>query len=291
MQPSEYDGPHLPSSQAVLDSIPISMHIFGLDGTLLAINRASEQLWGIPRSAAVGNYNLFHDPQATSQGIAEMFVRVAQGETVQLPPTLVDIDAMGFHQSDARQIWLAASYIPILDAAGAAVSVLAVHRDVTEQVARQQEIDAAQQEISRQREELETQRTTIQVLSTPVLQVWEGILTVPIVGTVDEHRATRITEALLEAIVQTQSDSVILDITGVDLIDTQVAHYLVMASEACRLLGCTVVIVGIGSDVAQTIVHLGIDLSEIMTQANLQAGLLWAFERQELIVSRRQHSA
>jgi rsbT co-antagonist protein RsbR len=159
--------------------------------------------------------------------------------------------------------------------------VMALVNDVTAQMEQTQIIDAARQEIEQQRE-------TIRTLATPVAQVWEGILTVPIQGALDAERAMAMTENLLEAIVAHQAEQVILDITGVPVVDTQVANYLLTAAHACHLLGSEVALVGISSSIAQTIVHLGVDLSGIITHTNLQAGIAWALKRQGLVV---QHHA
>ena len=121
------------------------------------------------------------------------------------------------------------------------------------------------------------QQQAIQELSTPVIQVWQGILTLPIVGAIDSPRAAQITENLLERIVQTQARVVILDITGVPLVDTGVANRLLKTVRAASLLGARCLLVGIRPEIAQTVVHLGVDLSGIETCADLQSGLERAF--------------
>jgi anti-anti-sigma regulatory factor len=150
--------------------------------------------------------------------------------------------------------------------------------------AAREEVAAARAQIALKQQQVQSQQETIQALSSPVVQVWDGILTIPIVGMVDPQRATRITENVLEAIVQHQADSIIIDITGVAMVDTQVANALLLMARACRLLGSDVVLVGIGSDVAQTMIRLGIDLSHIVTRADLQSGLAWALRRHGLAV-------
>jgi anti-anti-sigma regulatory factor len=110
----------------------------------------------------------------------------------------------------------------------------------------------------------------------------------PLIGLIDAGRAARITQDLLEAIVRYRSDCVILDITGVATVDAEVASYLVSAARACRLLGSEVALVGVRIRVAQILVQLSVDLSEVITHANLQAGLAWAFERRGLRVTSRK---
>jgi rsbT co-antagonist protein RsbR len=131
---------------------------------------------------------------------------------------------------------------------------------------------------------IDQQRATISELQTPVIQVWEGILALPIVGTVDTARAQDMTETLLERIVATGSEIVLLDITGVPVVDTAVARHLLETVSAARLLGADVLIVGLSSRTAMTLVQLGIDLSHVTTRATLAKGLELAFRRLGLAV-------
>jgi rsbT co-antagonist protein RsbR len=135
------------------------------------------------------------------------------------------------------------------------------------------------------------QRATISELQTPVIQVWQGILALPIVGTVDTARAQDMTEALLERIVATGSEIVLLDITGVPVVDTAVARHLLETVSAARLLGADVLIVGLSSRTAMTLVQLGIDLSHVTTRATLAKGLELAFRRLGLTVVGQNGSA
>jgi rsbT co-antagonist protein RsbR len=135
------------------------------------------------------------------------------------------------------------------------------------------------------------QRATISELQTPVIQVWEGILALPIVGTVDTARAQDMTEALLERVVATGSEIVLLDITGVPVVDTAVARHLLETVAAARLLGADVLIVGLSSRTAMTLVQLGIDLSHVTTRATLAKGLEFAFRRLGLTVVGQTGSA
>jgi anti-anti-sigma factor len=127
-----------------------------------------------------------------------------------------------------------------------------------------------------QDEIIATQRGLIQELSTPIIPVSDEVLVVPLIGAIDTRRATQITESLLEAISRHQTQVLIIDITGVAVVDTSVVHHLLQTARAARLLGTTPVLVGIGPEVAQTIVQLGVDLSSIVTRSTLQAGLAYA---------------
>jgi rsbT co-antagonist protein RsbR len=136
--------------------------------------------------------------------------------------------------------------------------------------------------------EVAEQRRTIDELQTPVIQVWDGILALPVIGSVDTARAQTMTEALLEKIVDTASEIVILDITGVPVVDTAVAQHLLETVAAARLLGAEVLIVGLNSHMALTLVHLGVDLGNVVTRTTMAKGLQLAFERLGLEVARRK---
>ena len=106
-------------------------------------------------------------------------------------------------------------------------------------------------------------------LSTPVVQLWDGILALPIIGTLDRARTQVVMEALLQQIVETGSPIAILDITGVPTVDTLIAQHLLKTVAAARLMGAECIISGIRPQIAQTIVHLGVDLGDVVTKATL----------------------
>ena len=120
-------------------------------------------------------------------------------------------------------------------------------------------------------------RRSLMDLSTPVIKLWEGIILSPLVGTIDTARATQMTEHLLQAIVDTESRVVVLDITGVAVLDTSVARHLIKAAAAVKLLGAEVVVTGISPDTALTFTYLGIGLKRIRTCGPLRAGVAEAF--------------
>jgi len=120
------------------------------------------------------------------------------------------------------------------------------------------------------------QEARIRELSSPIIPLYNGILVLPLVGAIDSHRAGQIMESLLSGISEQQADVVIMDITGVPVVDTSVANYLLLAARAARLLGAQIILVGISAEVAQTITQLGADLSSIVTRANLQSGIEYA---------------
>jgi rsbT co-antagonist protein RsbR len=137
---------------------------------------------------------------------------------------------------------------------------------------------------------IEEQRLTITELQTPVIQVWQGILALPLVGSLDTTRAQGMTEALLEQIVQTGSEIVLQDIRGVPVVDTSVAKHLLETVAAARLLGAEVLTVGLTTRIVMTLVHLGLDLGDVTTRATMAQGLARAFQRLGLqVVPLRVH--
>jgi rsbT co-antagonist protein RsbR len=131
----------------------------------------------------------------------------------------------------------------------------------------------------RSREEtIRQQRADMMELSTPVIKVWDKILTLPIIGTLDSRRAQLMMEALLQRIVETGSTVAILDITGVRTMDTLVANHLIKTVTAARLMGARCILTGVSPAIAQTMVQLGIDLTQITTRAQMSDGVKLALE-------------
>jgi len=138
--------------------------------------------------------------------------------------------------------------------------------------------------IARQQEEL-------MELSTPVVKLWEGILALPIIGTLDSARTQVVMESLLQAVVQTNSRVAIIDITGVPTVDTLVAQHLLKTITAARLMGADCIISGVRPQIAQTIVHLGIDLAGVITKAKLSDAFALALQRTGQVVTRMNGDA
>ncbi len=128
-------------------------------------------------------------------------------------------------------------------------------------------------------------------ISTPVVQIWDGILAMPLIGTLDSSRTMVVMESLLQAIVDTGSSIAILDISGVPTVDSMVAQHLIKTVNATRLMGAECIISGIRPEIAQTIVHLGIDLSHVTTKATLASALKQAFMALRIEVRRSPSAA
>jgi rsbT co-antagonist protein RsbR len=128
------------------------------------------------------------------------------------------------------------------------------------------------------REALAERAKEILDVSTPVLQVWEGVVVAPFIGTLDTQRAQQFMERLLDKIVQTNSAVALLDVTGVPAIDTRTAQHLIETITSVRLLGAQAILTGVRPAIAQTLAHLGINLADVVTRSSLAAGLRVALD-------------
>ena len=139
----------------------------------------------------------------------------------------------------------------------------------------------------RSREEvIARQQQELLELSTPVVKLWDGVLAVPMIGTLDSSRTQLVMESLLQRIVDTGSELAIIDITGVPTVDTLVAQHLLKTVTAIRLMGADCIISGVRPQIAQTIVHLGIDLTGITTKASLADALALALKKAGYVITR-----
>ncbi|MBA3773069.1 MAG: STAS domain-containing protein [Ramlibacter sp.] len=138
---------------------------------------------------------------------------------------------------------------------------------------------------------IERQQQELLDLSTPVIKLWDGIVAVPLIGTLDSERTQVVMENLLEGIVQNEATIAIIDITGVPTVDTLVAQHLLKTVAAARLMGAECIISGIRPQIAQTIVHLGVDLGGVATKSSLADALRLALARCELSITTRSRPA
>jgi len=144
------------------------------------------------------------------------------------------------------------------------ISTLAEHREETLNY---------QREIEGQIETIEKQRAAIRELSTPIIEIWPGVLCAPIVGVLDSGRAAEMTSALLSSVVTTKASLAIIDITGIEAMDTQATDHFLRMARAVKLLGSQCALSGIHPNVARTIVHMGIDLAGVESHRTLREAL------------------
>jgi rsbT co-antagonist protein RsbR len=162
--------------------------------------------------------------------------------------------------------------MPLRDDRGEIVSVVGATLNISEN-------KRIEKELLAKIEIIEKQQTVIRDLGIPIIEVWDRVLTVPLMGIVDSTRAATVMDQLLAKVVQNGSRYAILDLTGVETVDTKTASHILEVIRAIRLLGAEGVITGIRPSVAQAMVALGVDLSSIVTLANLRQGLKLCMQR------------
>ncbi|NTU83896.1 MAG: PAS domain S-box protein [Chloroflexales bacterium] len=244
----------------ILESMLDALVVTDQRGAITTVNRAAAQLFGYAREDLLGRpiAALFTHAEAiervldllrsgTESAIAETICRTGDGRTF---PASVSASAMQ-----------RSSYEP----QGSVCTI----RDLTE---RRQAEEALRRSIA-QEETIRAQDLALLELSTPLIPISDHVVVMPLIGSIDTRRAQLMIETLLQGISSTGARIAILDITGVPLVDTQVANTFIHAAQAVQLLGAKVMLTGIRPEVAQTLIGLGIDLSSIMTCSTLQSGI------------------
>jgi methyl-accepting chemotaxis protein len=241
LQLAEYDGKMcaINRAQAVIE--------FELDGTVITANENFLDIFGYTLDDVVGKHHrMFCDEgYAESPDYADFWRRLGRGE--------YEADEFKRISKNGAEIWLQASYNPIMDMEGRPRKVVKFASDITQEV----------------------QKRSLAMLemSTPVTKIWDGVLFAPIVGIVDSKRSLDIMNKALSSIADTRASTLLLDIGGVAVVDTAVANHLIKIAKAAVLMGCKTIISGISPAIAQTIAELGIDLGSIQTTSTIESAL------------------
>ncbi len=220
---------------------------FDLDGTIRDANDNFLRLFGYSREEILGKHHrIFCElGYAESSEYANFWQRLARGE-------FESGEFKRLHK-DGSEVWLQASYNPILDIDGRPRKVVKFASDITDEV--------------------QKRSFALLEMSTPVTKIWDGVLFAPIVGIVDSSRSVDIMNKALSSIAETRADTLLLDIGGVAVVDTAVANHLIKIAKAAVLMGCRTIISGISPAIAQTITELGIELGSIQTTSTIESAL------------------
>jgi methyl-accepting chemotaxis protein len=220
---------------------------FDLKGQILNANENFLAIFGYRLDEIVGQHHrIFCEASYTdSAAYKEFWQRLGEGE--------FDCGEFKRLAKDGHEIWLQASYNPIFDAASRPVKVVKFASDITE--------------------EIQKRSLALLEMATPVTKIWDGVLFAPIVGIIDSKRAIDIMEKTLSSIAQNRASTLVVDISGVAIVDTAVANHLIKITKAAVLMGCQSMISGISPAIAQTITELGIDLGSVRTTSTIEAAL------------------
>ena len=251
---------------AVLENSPSIIYVKDTQGRYILVNRRAEQLLGRSRAEVLGRTDAeLFTPEAASEVSERDRLILSQGEPQ-------DFEEQRRDDTGAVRDFLTTKF-PLTDASGAVTGVCGIATEITERKRAAEERTALQLQV------IEAQRAALRELSTPLIPLAEGVLAMPLIGTIDAARAEQILQTLLDGVSEQRARVAILDITGVKIVDAQVASALINAAHAVRLLGAHVILTGIRAEVAQALVHLGADLSDLTTRSTLQSGIAYALKR------------
>jgi PAS domain S-box-containing protein len=239
-------------------------------GHVASWNAGAERFKGYGAEEIIGQHlSCFYPAEAVQRGLPEQELNAAAKDG--------RFEDEGWRmRKDGKQFWANVIISALRDKDGTLRGFSKVTRDLTER--------------KQAEEQIQQQSKEIMELSTPVMQVWQGVVVAPLIGSLDSNRTQQFMERLLGRIVETNSPVALVDIMGVPTIDTQTAQHLIETISAVRLLGAQVVLTGVRPAIAQTLVHLGIDLTGIMTRSSLSAGLQVALDILNLKVVNKRDS-
>ncbi len=228
-------------------------------------------MYGFSEEQAIGRSIRIVVPPDREDEIPQILDKIRRGE-------LVDHYETMRMSKDGRQFHVSLTVSPIRNQAGKIVGASTIARDISQRV---------------QVEEAMARQRLVQAIlevSIPVMQVWEGVLCAPLIGTLDSQRTQQLMERLLERIAETGASVALIDVTGVPSVDTQTARHIIETATAVKLLGGQIILTGIRPVIAQTLVHLGVDLSEIVTRSSLATGFRAALEMLDLEMVNKKES-
>jgi rsbT co-antagonist protein RsbR len=246
--------------QTVIEHAPSGIALADATGKLSYVNRALCEMLQYKDMQGMMIFDAF--PPEDQAQIVTVAQEVARGPWQ---------GVLTYLRADGSRFPGRISAFPIYDKDNQLQLLAALTTDITDIKKSEAERAALAQQV------IDAQRDALRELSTPLIPITDEVVIMPLIGTLDSQRAQQVMETLLEGVARHQARLVILDITGVQVVDTQVAQAFIQAAQAVKLLGAEVMLTGIQPQIAQTLVSLGVDLSDIQTRGSLQAGIMAAF--------------
>lgn len=238
------------------------------DQNVILVNPAFLKIVGLPTDTKLGEFTVADGhPQWAYDKV------VNEGIPVAIEKGVWESETALLDQQTGEEIPVSQVIISHRKEDGTLDFLSTIVRDLREQKQAEEERTALQEQV------IAAQRDALREISTPLIPLTREILLMPLIGAMDTQRAQQMVEVLLEGVASYQADMAIVDITGIQVVDTQVANALMQAAKAVRLLGANIVLTGIGPTMAQTLIHLGTDLSIIVTRGTLQSGIEYAFSQ------------
>lgn len=258
----------------ILDHVPSIVFVKRVDDLQYVYwNKACAESTGVPRERVIGNCDRDIWPENSTEDHND-----ADRQAIEAGVP-VEIQEHRVRRANGEVLVYHTLKVLIRDDDGRPLYLLGVSQDISERRQTEEQLEKSRDELQDTRLQL---LETIREISTPVLPIHDGVLVVPLVGHLDSQRSAQFTESLLASIQRFRAQTVILDITGVQMVDTAVANHLIQSTRAASLLGAECVLVGIAPQIARTMVQIGVELGSIITRRDLQAGVSYALEQQRL---------
>ncbi|MDW8405440.1 PAS domain S-box protein [Chloroflexus sp.] len=251
--------------KAIIDNAPDGIIVADTNQVITYANAAMTTMLGYPSLVGLLASAIVPPQTLTLQRMPELMQIALTGGKAN-----VQVDYL---RRDGTILTVNAAGLAIFNDSGQLIGFATINRDISEQLRLEEERRRMQEQV------IEAQQAMLRELSTPLLPIADQVVAMPIIGTIDTNRASQIMETLLEGVARYRARIAILDITGVRVVDTQVAGALIRAAQAARLLGAQVIITGIGPEVAQTLVHIGAELTNMVAKPNLQEGIAFALRQ------------
>lgn len=253
--------------EALVENASDSILVYDMDGMIQYANPAAQRMLHIEPSDTLVGRSM--NQITTTDEYAQVMGEIAQ----QVRSSGVWHGLLHLKRFDGQVFPSQQSIFSLTDPISRMVRQASIGRDITDQLRMEQERVALQEQI------IQAQQAALRELSMPLIPITDELVAMPLIGSVDSRRAQQVLETLLEGVSEKHASFAILDITGVPVVDTQVANALIRTAQAVQLLGAQMILTGIRPEVAQTLVGLGTDLRGIVTRSSLQAGIAYATKR------------